>query len=59
MTDSLLAIVGLGVLAGGAIVLIDSLILRRIRNQDPNRAPVSPPVPEPTTIEADDEGPNA
>lgn len=35
VTESLLAIALLGFLAGGAIVLIDSLILRRIRRQAP------------------------
>jgi hypothetical protein len=34
MTEALAAIVALGVLAGGAIVVIDSLILRRIRRQN-------------------------
>lgn len=33
MTEGLLAVIGLGLLAGGAIVIIDSLILRRIRRQ--------------------------
>ena len=33
VADSLIAIVGLFVIAGGGIVLIDALILRRIRNQ--------------------------
>jgi hypothetical protein len=33
MTASLIGVIGLGLLAGGAIVLIDSLILRRIRRQ--------------------------
>ena len=33
VTESLLAIAGLGLLVGGAIVVIDSLILRRIRRQ--------------------------
>jgi len=31
--DALLAVIGLGVLAGGTIILVDSLILRRIRRQ--------------------------
>jgi hypothetical protein len=35
MTGALAAIVALGLLVGGAIVVIDSLILRRIRRQDP------------------------
>jgi hypothetical protein len=34
MSDSLVAIAALGALVGGAIVLIDSVILRRIRRQD-------------------------
>jgi hypothetical protein len=38
MTGSLVAIAALGLLAGGAIVLIDSLILRRVRRNDPRRA---------------------
>jgi hypothetical protein len=33
MSGSLLAIAALGLIAGGAIVLIDSLILRRVRRQ--------------------------
>ena len=37
MTASLLAIAALGVLAGGAIVMIDTLILRRVRRNDPRR----------------------
>lgn len=37
MTGSLLAIAALGVLAGGAIVVIDTLILRRLRRTDPRR----------------------
>jgi hypothetical protein len=35
MNEALIAIVALGVFAGGAIVVIDSLILRRIRRQAP------------------------
>jgi hypothetical protein len=31
--DALVAVIGLGILAGGAIVIIDSVILRRIRRQ--------------------------
>jgi hypothetical protein len=31
--DGLLAVVTLGLIAGGAIVVIDSLIIRRIRGQ--------------------------
>jgi hypothetical protein len=34
MNEGLVAIIALGVVAGGAIVLIDSLILRRIRRQN-------------------------
>jgi len=37
MTGSLIAIAALGLLAGGAIVLIDSLILKRVRRNDPRR----------------------
>ena len=37
MNDALIAIAALGILAGGAIVLIDSLILRRIRRQRDNQ----------------------
>jgi len=33
MSGSLFAIAALGLIAGGAIVLIDSLILRRVRRQ--------------------------
>jgi hypothetical protein len=33
----LIAVVALGLLAGGAIVVLDSLILRRIRRQDPRQ----------------------
>jgi hypothetical protein len=33
MGDGLLAVIALGVLAGGAIVVIDTFILRRIRRQ--------------------------
>jgi hypothetical protein len=36
MNDALIAIAALGILAGGAIVLIDSLILRRLRRQRDN-----------------------
>jgi hypothetical protein len=44
VNESLVAIAALGLLAGGAIVLIDSLILRRIRQQridsdEPRRKP--------------------
>jgi hypothetical protein len=35
MTESLIGVIGLGILAGGAIVIIDSLILRRVRQQRP------------------------
>jgi hypothetical protein len=35
VNEGLLAIAALGILAGGVIVVIDSLILRRIRRQDP------------------------
>jgi hypothetical protein len=34
MTEGLAAVIALGFVAGGAIVLIDSLILRRIRRQN-------------------------
>jgi hypothetical protein len=34
MNEALLAVIALGVLAGGAIVVVDSLILRRIRRQN-------------------------
>jgi hypothetical protein len=33
VTDSLIAIVGLFVIAGGGIIVIDYFVLRRIRNQ--------------------------
>jgi hypothetical protein len=33
MTESLIGVIGLGLLAGGAIVIIDSLVLRRVRRQ--------------------------
>jgi len=33
VNDALLAIVALGLLAGGAIVVLDTLILRRVRRQ--------------------------
>jgi len=34
--DALLAVIGLGVLAGGTIVVVDTFILRRIRRQRDN-----------------------
>jgi hypothetical protein len=34
MNEALLVIIGLGVLAGGSILLIDSLIIRRLRRRD-------------------------
>ena len=39
MNDALIAIAALGILAGGAIVLIDLSILRRIRRQRDNTEP--------------------
>jgi len=39
VNDALIAIAGLGLLAGGAIVVIDSLILRRIRRQNQKDKP--------------------
>jgi hypothetical protein len=39
MNEGLVAIIALGVVAGGAIVLIDSLILRRIRRQNQKDKP--------------------
>jgi hypothetical protein len=38
VTGSLLAIAALGLFVGGAIVVIDSLILRRIRRQREDEA---------------------
>jgi len=39
MTEALAAVIALGLLVGGAIVAIDTLILRRIRRQDPRNRP--------------------
>lgn len=38
MGDGLVAVIALGVIAGGAIVVIDLLILRRIRRQRQDEA---------------------
>jgi len=39
VNEALIAIAALGLLAGGAIVVIDSLILRRIRRQNQKDKP--------------------
>ena len=46
MTDSLIAIVALFVVAGGGIILIDALVLRRIRNQPKSNLGQVPPDPD-------------
>jgi hypothetical protein len=43
VNDALIAIAALGLLAGGAIVLIDSMILRRIRRQRTGKSDVESP----------------
>jgi hypothetical protein len=45
VTDSLLAIVALFVIAGGGIIVIDALVLRRIRNQPKPDLEHAPPDP--------------
>jgi hypothetical protein len=45
VSDSLIAIVALFVIAGGGIILIDALVLRRIRNQPKPDREQSPPDP--------------
>ena len=46
MTDSLIAIVVLFVIAGGGIIVIDALVLRRIRNQPKSDLEQAPPDPD-------------
>ena len=36
MSEALLVVIGLGLIAGGAIVVIDSLIIRRLRAAERN-----------------------
>jgi hypothetical protein len=55
MPEALIAIIGIGVLMGGAIVIIDSLILRRIRRQDPRSAPIAPAQPDDESAAARDD----
>ena len=39
MNEALLVIIGLGLLAGGSIVVIDSLIIRRLRRSKDDESP--------------------
>jgi hypothetical protein len=51
VTDSLIAVIALFVVAGGGIIVIDYFVLRRIRNQPTSGMELPPPDQDDTPLD--------